>query len=150
MRLNGLAAFAGGAAGALLASAALWQFSRPRTYEQCMLQEMLGQHAQMHVIASRHCSRQFGIEFAINLATAFNWTPDGEVVRVFVAEPNREYVITRAFFRFSGTECAQAKDRDYADEVAGVSDEGDTFVVRPPDGVKPVCMIGRVSKARFR
>ena len=27
---------------------------------------------------------------------------------------------------------------------------GDTFVVRPPDGVKPVCMIGRVTKARFR
>jgi len=49
MRLNGLAAFAGGAAGALLASAALWQFSRPRTYEQCMLQEMLGQHAQMPI-----------------------------------------------------------------------------------------------------
>jgi hypothetical protein len=150
MRLNWLATFAGGATTALLASAAFWQFARARTYEECMLQEMLGQQAQMYVIANRHCSRRFRIEFAINLATAFNWTPDGDVVRIFVAEPNREYVITRAFFRFTAMECAQAKDRDYADEVAGVSDEGDTFVVRPPDGVKPVCMIGRVSKARFR
>ena len=150
MRLHWLAAFAGGAAATLLVSVALWQLSRPRTYEACMLQEMLGQHAQMYTIANRHCSRRFGIEFAINLATTFNWTPDGEVVRVFVAEPNREYVITRAFFRFSAKECAEAKDRDYAVEVAGVSDEGDTFVVRPPDGVNPVCMIGRVSKARFR
>ena len=150
MRLHWLAAFAGGAMVALLISAALWQLARPRSYEECMLQEMLGQHAQMYVIANRACSRRFGIEFQINLATTFNWTPDGEVVRVFVAEPSREYVITRAFFRFTAKECAEAKDRDYADEVAGVSEDGDTFVVRPPDGVKPVCMIGRVSKARFR
>lgn len=150
MRLNWLAAFAGGATAALLLTAAVWQLSRPRSYEECMLQEMLGQHAQMYVIANRHCSRLFGIEFPINLATTFNWMPDGDIVRVFVAEPNREYVITRAFFRFSATECAQAKDRDYATEVAAVSEHGDTFVVRPPEGVKPVCMIGRVSKARFR
>jgi hypothetical protein len=150
MRLNWLAAFAGGATVALLVSAALWHLARPRTYEECMLQEMLGQQAQMYVIANRACSRRFGIEFPINLATTFNWVPGGEVVRVFVAEPNREYAITRAFFRFSAKECAEAKDRDYATEVAGMSEEGDTFVVRPPEGVKPVCMIGRVSKARFR
>ena len=35
-------------------------------------------------------------------------------------------------------------------EVAVASEAGDTFVVCPPDGVKPVCMMGRVSKARFR
>jgi hypothetical protein len=150
MRLNWLAAFAGGATAALLVSAAVWQFSQPRSYEECMLREMLGQHAQMHTIANKYCARRFGTEFAMNLATAFSWTPDGDVVHVFVAEPNRDYVITRAFFRFTATACADAKDRDYGEEVPGVSEKGDTFVVRPPEGVKPVCMIGRVTRARFR
>ena len=150
MRSNWLAAFAGGASVALLETVALWQLSRPRNYEECMLQEMLGQAASMHVIANRLCSRRFGIEFGINLATTFTWEPEGDVVRISVTEPNKEYVVTRAFFRFSAKECAEAKDRDYGMEVAGASEAGDTFVVRPPDGVKPVCMIGRVSKARFR
>jgi hypothetical protein len=87
MRSNWLAAFAGGASVALLATVALWQLSRPRNYEECMLQEMLGQAASMHVIANRLCSRRFGIEFGINLATTFTWEPEGDVVRISVTEP---------------------------------------------------------------
>jgi hypothetical protein len=115
-----------------------------------MLQEMQGQPAHLYMIANKLCARRFGVEFSINLATSFTWEPDGEAVRVAVAEPNKDFAITRAFFRFSEKSCAEAKDRDYAEEVAGFSPTGDTFVVRPPDGVKPVCMIGRVTKARFR
>jgi hypothetical protein len=150
VRSHLLAAFAGGATAALLVSAALWQYSRARNYEECMLQEMQGQPAHLYMIANKLCARRFGVKFSIYLATSFTWEPDGEAVRVAVAEPNKDFAITRAFFRFSQKSCAEAKDRDYAEEVAGFSPTGDTFVVRPPDGVKPVCMIGRVTKARFR
>jgi hypothetical protein len=150
VRAHLLAAFAGGATAALLVTAAVWQYARPRNYEECMLHEMHGQQPHMYTLANKLCARRFGVEFSINLATSFTWEPDGEAVRVAVAEPNSDFAITRAFFRFSEKSCAEAKDRDYADEVAGFSPTGDTFVVRPPEGVKPICMIGRVTRARFR
>ena len=85
-----------------------------------MLQEMLGQHAHDACHRQPACSRRFGIEFAINLATTFTWTPDGDVGARVRRRAEPGVCDNARVLPLQRKECAEAKDRDYADEVAGV------------------------------
>jgi hypothetical protein len=102
-----------------------------------MLQEMQGQPAHLYMIANELCARRFGVEFSINLATSFTWEPDGDAVRVAVVEPNRTSP-SRARSSLQRRSCR--KPRIALRKSGGLLAGRRHVRMRPPDGVKPVCM----------
>jgi hypothetical protein len=139
-----------GGGGAIIAIALVWSFTKPRTYDECMLSEMRGQAQSMFENAYEICAHRFHHEFHVSDMDDFTFTVHSGIARAEVTKHNDEYLHTEATFQFSLVACAAIKDAaDWSAKVTVTSREGDVFVFALPIA-NPVCGRGFATRARYR
>jgi hypothetical protein len=153
MQVNRKLAFIGiGCAALIVVALAAREMSKPRTYEECMVEEMRGQAAPMMHTVDKVCSRRFDREFVIDRSLT-NWSFDGSSsVDIKVHDLSSEYLFTRGQFSFSGKPCDESKQEDFRFEWNEiVRKDGDFHMLyNTLDLPPPKCMLTKRLWGKFK
>lgn len=131
-----------------------WGEPQETSYEECMLNKMQGQHAQMQPIVDKLCSKKYQREALFYDYDMLKWTigprKPGTPFIVMITYKGNEHTITGGVFKF-GASCNEPMNQYKEYDVFPVQDADDKLmVVISAEEPSPNCMITEKLFGKYR